>query len=141
MFSTFKSQCSLTPVDLLLVEDLSLARCTKDNKHLSGVPCLSTAASSSLSILRLKSRSFSEDASFSLQNERQCYLSEAFYGLTSVIFFLLSESNGVKVFSIFKNAFPLKSCECKGLHQPSVYVRCPPSHTVTGSLRGCQEPQ
>lgn len=66
MLFIFKSQNSLTPVDLLLVEDLSLAKCTKDNKHLSGVPCLSTAASSSLSILRLKSLSFSEDASFSL---------------------------------------------------------------------------
>lgn len=77
MVSIFKSQGSLTPVDLLLVEDLSLAKCTKDNKHLSGVPCLSTAASSSLSILRLKSRSFSEEASFSLQNEGYGYLSEA----------------------------------------------------------------
>lgn len=90
MLSIFKSQNSLTPVDLLLVEDLSLAKCTKDNKHLSGVPCLSTAASSSLSILRLKSRSFSEDASFSLQNEGYGYLSEASHGLTPIIFFLLS---------------------------------------------------
>lgn len=61
----------LTPVDLLFVEDLSLAKCTRDNKHSSGVPCLSIAASSSLSMLRLKSLSFSEEASFSLKRKRQ----------------------------------------------------------------------
>lgn len=63
-------QMRLTPVDLL-VEDLSLAKCTRDNRHSSGVPCLSRAASSSLSMLRLSNLSFSEEASFSLKRKTE----------------------------------------------------------------------
>lgn len=57
---------SLTPADLGVVAAFSLARWTSDSRHSSGEPCLSVAGSSSLSMLRLSSCSFSDEASFSL---------------------------------------------------------------------------
>lgn len=67
----------LTPIVLLLLLQLLLAvlleqvlsrvRLTRDKRQRSVDPCFSCAASSSLSMLRLSSCSFSDDASFSLK--------------------------------------------------------------------------
>lgn len=68
----------LTPVILpqrgLALPALSLLRWTSDSRHRSAAPCFSRDASSSLSMLRLRSCSFSDEASFSLQRGKQSVL-------------------------------------------------------------------